>query len=41
MIGLISGTYSSIFIAAALWYVMKLHLGKDKLMKAAAKTKKK
>ena len=41
MIGLISGTYSSIFIAAALWYVMKLHLGKDKLMKPAAKTKKK
>lgn len=33
MIGLISGTYSSIFIAASLWYVMKLHLGKDKLMK--------
>ena len=30
MIGLISGTYSSIFIAAALWYVMKLHLSKDK-----------
>ena len=42
MIGLISGTYSSIFIAAALWYVMKLHLGKDKLLKpAVAKTKKK
>ena len=42
MIGLISGTYSSIFIAAALWYVMKLHLGKDKLLKPAlANTKKK
>ena len=33
MVGLISGTYSSIFIAANLWYVMKLHLGKNRLMK--------
>lgn len=33
MVGLVSGTYSSIFIAASLWYVMKLHLGKDKLVK--------
>ena len=33
MVGLISGTYSSIFIATSLWYVMKLHLGKDRLIK--------
>lgn len=33
MVGMVSGTYSSIFIAASLWYVMKLHLGKDKLVK--------
>ena len=33
MVGLISGTYSSIFIAASLWYTMKLHLGKGKLIK--------
>jgi SecD/SecF fusion protein len=39
MVGLISGTYSSIFIAASLWYNMKLHLGKDKLIKKDAKTK--
>jgi SecD/SecF fusion protein len=32
MVGLISGTYSSIFIAANLWYIMKLHLGKTKLV---------
>jgi SecD/SecF fusion protein len=32
MVGLISGTYSSIFIAANLWYIMRLHLGKDKLV---------
>lgn len=35
MVGLISGTYSSIFIAASLWYIMKLHLGKGRLIKAA------
>lgn len=33
MVGLVSGTYSSIFIAASLWYVMKLHLGKGRLIK--------
>ena len=33
MVGLISGTYSSIFIATSLWYVMKLHLGKNRLVK--------
>jgi SecD/SecF fusion protein len=33
MVGLISGSYSSIFIATELWYVMKLHLGKSKLIK--------
>ena len=33
MVGLISGTYSSIFIAANLWYVMKFHLGKNRLVK--------
>ena len=33
IVGLISGTYSSIFIAASLWYVMKLHVGKDRLVK--------
>ena len=32
MIGLISGAYSSIFIATELWYIMKLHLGKNKLV---------
>jgi SecD/SecF fusion protein len=32
MVGLISGTYSSIFIAANLWYILKLHTGKDKLV---------
>ncbi len=35
MIGLISGAYSSIFIATELWYIMKLHLGKNKLVKKA------
>lgn len=35
MVGLISGTYSSIFIAACLWYIMKLHLGKGRLIKDA------
>ncbi|MCI7108195.1 MAG: protein translocase subunit SecD [Lachnospiraceae bacterium] len=33
MVGLVSGTYSSIFIAANLWYMMKLHLGKNRLVK--------
>lgn len=33
IVGLISGTYSSIFIAANLWYMMKLHLGKNRLVK--------
>lgn len=37
MVGLVSGTYSSIFIAGCLWYVMKLHLGKGKLVKSSAK----
>ena len=31
MVGLVSGSYSSIFIATELWYIMKLHLGKDKI----------
>lgn len=33
MIGLISGAYSSIFIATELWYIMKLHLGKNRIVK--------
>lgn len=33
MVGLLSGTYSSIFIATALWFEMKLHLGKSRLAK--------
>ncbi len=33
MVGLICGSYSSIFIATELWYVMKLHLGKTRLIK--------
>jgi SecD/SecF fusion protein len=33
MVGLICGSYSSIFIATELWYVMKLHLGKSRLIK--------
>lgn len=33
MVGLICGSYSSIFIATELWYVMKLHIGKDCLIK--------
>ena len=32
MVGLISGAYSSIFIATELWYMMKLHLGKSRLV---------
>ena len=32
MAGLICGAYSSICIATELWYVMKLHLGKNKLI---------
>ena len=31
MVGLVSGSYSSIFIATELWYIMKIHLGKDKI----------
>lgn len=37
MIGLVSGTYSSIFIAGSLWYIMKLYLGKGKLVKSSEK----
>lgn len=33
MVGLICGSYSSIFIATELWYIMKLHLGKGRLIK--------
>lgn len=33
MIGLICGSYSSIFIATELWYVCKLHLGKNAILK--------
>lgn len=33
MVGLISGSYSSIFIATELWYVMKLHVGKNRIVK--------
>ena len=40
MVGLVSGTYSSIFIATSLWYVMKLHFGKNKLAKKNAKKNK-
>jgi SecD/SecF fusion protein len=31
MAGMICGSYSSIFIATELWYVMKTHLGKSKI----------
>ncbi|MCD7709296.1 MAG: protein translocase subunit SecD [Clostridiales bacterium] len=31
MVGLISGTYSSICIATQLWYLMKIHIGKVKI----------
>lgn len=33
MVGLICGSYSSIFIATELWYVMKLHVGKNRVRK--------
>ena len=33
MAGLVCGAYSSICIATALWYVMKVHLGKNKATK--------
>lgn len=32
MVGLICGSYSSIFIATELWYIMKLHVGKNRLV---------
>ena len=35
MVGLVSGTFSSIFIASELWYVMKLRLGKNRVKKNA------
>ncbi len=31
LVGLLAGTYSSIFLATAFWYEMKLHLGKSRL----------
>ena len=37
MVGLLCGAYSSIFIATEIWYVMKLHLGKGKIVKKAEK----
>ena len=33
MAGLVCGAYSSICIATELWYVMKVHLGKNKATK--------
>ena len=33
MVGLLCGSYSSIFIATELWYVMKLHFGKNRIKK--------
>jgi SecD/SecF fusion protein len=33
MAGLVCGAYSSIYIATELWYVMKVHLGKNKATK--------
>ena len=33
MAGLLCGSYSSIFIATELWYVMKLHFGKNRIIK--------
>lgn len=33
MVGLLCGSYSSIFIATELWYVMKLHFGKNRIIK--------
>lgn len=33
MVGLLCGSYSSIFIATELWYVMKLHFGKSRIIK--------
>ena len=35
LVGMICGSYSSIFIATELWYVMKLHFGKNKAKKTA------
>ena len=34
MVGLISGSYSSICIATQLWYVLKRRVGKNKLVDA-------
>ena len=33
MVGLLCGSYSSIFIATEIWYVMKLHFGKNRIIK--------
>ena len=33
MAGLLCGAYSSICIATELWYIMRLHLGKNRLIK--------
>ncbi|MBQ2282614.1 MAG: protein translocase subunit SecD [Agathobacter sp.] len=33
MVGLVAGSYSSIFIATELWYIMKLYVGKNRLIK--------
>ncbi len=41
MVGLISGTYSSVCIATELWYVFKRKVGKNRISDAAVKTGKK
>ena len=33
MVGLIAGSYSSIFIATEIWYVLKCHVGKNRICK--------
>ncbi len=39
MAGLICGTYSSVCIATEIWYLMKLHLGKNRVTEKAGKGK--
>ncbi|MDY4792874.1 MAG: hypothetical protein SO172_01710, partial [Pararoseburia sp.] len=40
LVGVICGTYSSIFIATELWYVMKIRIKGKKQTKAKSKSKK-
>jgi len=41
MVGLVSGTYSSVCISTELWYVFKRRVGKNRISDAAVKTGKK